>query len=350
MRRMLLTSAAALALLAGPALAAGDTDINQSMGAVQDILNSVEVVHDTTTLTQQGTNLANVIDAAALDDVNQIIDGIVEQGVTNAMVSDGGMLNVVDQSAINGANVLTADAISTANQLAQLGFVQEVANTLAVGHGLNASVDHDALQSGVNMANIASLGTGTDVYQYGWGDQDIVNAALYTGPGTAGTFQNLTQEATNLTNVLTGTAVDDIAQDAYTFQVIDNGIVFGQGLSETTQAGTNLANVVNLADTFDIVGQDALGTQTVTNNASYNGVGAGAVNGAIHGLGQRGVNGGNVLSAGTLPSISGVQEITQTGTMVQTVSNTLTGMGATSGLTQAGTNIQNVVSVITDTL
>lgn len=351
MRRMLLmSSAAALALAAGPALAGDETDINQSMAAVQEVINSIDVVHDNTTLTQDGTNLANVIDAADLDDMNQIVDGIVEQDVTNAMATTGGMFNVAAQTGVNGANILNAGDISTANQLAQIGFTQSVSNSMDFGYWINASVDHDAVQSGTNLSNVATVATAMDIYQYGWGDQDVVNSAAYTGAGDAGDIQNLAQEATNLNNVMSGETIDDIAQNAYTFQGVDNGIVFGQTLAASTQAATNMANVVNVTGTFDIAQQDALGVQSVMNHATYAGAGGGAANGAIDGFGQSGINGANILSAGVLPSMTSLQEVTQNGTMIQSVSNSLTGMGSTTGLSQAGTNIQNVVSVVTNGL
>lgn len=360
MRRMLSRSVAALALMAGPtlagplvaspALAGAETDINQSMEAVQEVLNAIGVVHDNTTLSQEGTNLANVINAAGLDDMNQIVDGIVEQDVANSVATSGGMVNVADQTGVNGANILDAASISTANQLAQLGFAQGVSNAMDFGYWINASVDHDAVQSGTNLANIANVESALDIYQYGWGDQEVVNAVAYTGAGDAGDIRNIVQEATNLNSVMTGGTIDDIAQNTYTFQDADNGIVFGQTLAAATQAATNMANVVNVTGTFDIAQQDALGMQTVVNHATYAGLGGGAANGTIDGLSQSGVNGANILSAGVLPSMASLQEVTQNGTMIQSVSNALTGMGSTTGLSQTGTNIQNVVSVVTDAL
>jgi hypothetical protein len=106
-----LTSTALATILALPAMAE-QTDISQTVDALQEALNTIDISDDATNVSQAGINAANIIsiDFGSLDDVDQFSEnGMIQNAIndfeTQGTVGNNAILTDVSQS---GTNVLNS--------------------------------------------------------------------------------------------------------------------------------------------------------------------------------------------------------------------------------------------------
>ena len=106
-----LTSTALATILALPAMAE-QTDISQTVDALQEALNTIDISDDATNVSQAGINAANIIsiDFGSLDDVDQFSEnGMIQDAIndfeTQGTVGNNAILTDVSQS---GTNVLNS--------------------------------------------------------------------------------------------------------------------------------------------------------------------------------------------------------------------------------------------------
>lgn len=250
--KKLLATTAILAMAATPALAGPDTDISQTLNGVQDVVNSVNTIHNSQPVNQEGTNLANIV---SLQDVT------VDDAVQNA----------------------TGD--------------QNVDNNLYSQYG---HFNFGSGQDGTNILNMTDVGFASSV------NQSVSSTAS---------------------------------------QRVDNAANYGGSLEDFNQAGTNVMNY-QMTNNFGVSSQTtSLGnTQDVVNSLGFNGSGN-HEEGALRDVTQAGTNLSNVVISSGLPSMNGVQEMTQTANANQGVVNTINGNGTLDNVLQSGTNVANMVTL-----
>ncbi|WGH78137.1 beta strand repeat-containing protein [Jannaschia ovalis] len=263
MKKFLTTTAIASAL-AFPA-AADDTDIDQTISALQTALNSILINFDGTGVSQAATNAANLINYTTddLDDVNQTAGPIAQIGI-NSLISTEGGFDDVEQTGVNVVNSFQAPEVEDLNQSLVLG-LQTATNSIEAATGTNMSV-----QNATNAANVATVDV--DI------ENDLTQTVLFAAQSasnaidTGGDITDATQAATNVAN--SATVGDDVSDD-----VAQTALLFGQTATNELDATFNInvfdqdaINAVNLLETVDdasdFVDQIAGGvTQTASNDA-----------------------------------------------------------------------------------
>jgi hypothetical protein len=368
MKKLLIaTTAIGLALAAHTAKAGDETDVIQTVEGVQEILNQIDVRHNNNDITQEGSNLVNVIssefggDLGEFDDVDQLAEDL-EQDIDNEMDTVYGQWNDASQTGTNVANLFDADDVSVLDQDIE-DVTQDVENEAEFSQYIDGLT-----QEGTNVANLADLDDVKDEITQTTDDdsiQDIDNAVTRDGsidlsgfngdPSSPGqsSVDGLSQVGANLANVINADEIRGPAiQEAYLDQDVMNSVEFGKYLEGTSdvpavQDGLNASNLITANELQDATLQDYSASQDIDNVASHV-----TTNSAsnyqlarVVDFEQTGTNLANIISAGSLPSVSGLDEVDQTADLNQTITNDINGQGRLNGIVQSATNAANIVSV-----
>ncbi len=321
MKRLLSTTAVALLASLGAAQA-GQVDIviqDFDVQNEQNVINEIDAgaIVDSS---QEGTNIANII--SLLDTTPGAGNG------AEASLDDGGV--ALDPVLIDIFGDDVAEFINEHGDIyvgAQLfADIQRVENTAMAGLGAA-----EVAQSGTNIANVfvvADAYDGSDV-----GDVYLVYQSF--GSWFADGF--------------------DGAEE--TRQTVENSIRAADDINNSGQEGTNLANVISIADDGgnldpgEMVGNQMLlmqvagGPAELTKQLVRNKARAGD---DINGLTQEALNGVNIVSL-TLDGdqASGLTVIAQKTyeNFDQSISNVAEAGSVATGVAQSGTNVGNVVTV-----
>jgi hypothetical protein len=262
MTKFLATTAIAT-ILALPAMAE-QTDISQTVDALQEALNTIDIDDDATGVSQTGINAANLIsiDFGSLDDVRQFSEiGMIQEAInvfeTQGTVRNNANLTDVSQA---GTNVLNSIDLTVEGK---------------TGFDINRLIQE------IDNAD-----------QFSSNDIDIFN----------GKSVDIDQGATNVMNMaamddlLENTGGNDLQQQIDdSTQMAENEFDVDLGVTDISQSAVNVMNLAEIED--DLVGdsfqyvQDS--TQEATNEASDTTVGA-----SIDNLVQSAVNVANSLSVG----------------------------------------------------
>lgn len=200
-----LTTTAIATFLAMPAMAE-QTDISQTVEALQQALNTINISDDATNVSQAGINAANIIsiDFGSLDDVNQFAEEDMLQEAINDFETQGTGSNPAILTDITqaGTNVLNSIDLTLdvgqgydINRLTQVidNADQNAFNDIDIRDGFSVGIDQDA----TNVMNMAAM-------------DDLLEDA--GGIDMLQEIDDSTQNAGNQFDVDLG--VTDIAQDA----------------------------------------------------------------------------------------------------------------------------------------
>jgi hypothetical protein len=241
--------------------------------------------------------------------------------------------------------------------------VQSALNSISVGNN-NSNVH----QSAVNAANLISLEkiNLNNVTQSATGPQSATN----TADTTAGMWNKLIQEATNVANSVdlgtnTSADVSVLIQSATGDQVAKNSGGFAQAASTIKQSATNAANLASVDDITGSVNQSFSGaaSQYASNSFAMHVYSWTTGEGEITGLKQAAVNVANSIDADVVANSSASPDLQQAAYGPQTALNTVTfGFGndysgrvypvtpdelGLSSSSQEATNAVNIASVNT---
>jgi hypothetical protein len=418
-----LTSTALATIFALPALAE-QTDISQTVNALQKALNTIDISDDATGVSQAGINAANIIsiDFGSLDDVEQLSDGWMRQISINDFETQGtptnnAILSDVTQSGINVLNSidLTSDTGQSydLNRLSQKidDASQKAINDIDIRNGSSVDIDQDATnvmnmaamddlredargadilqkvddssqvasnkfdidlgvkniaQDAVNVMNLAEIEDDLDGDSFQMVEhstQSATNNAFDTELGAS--IENLMQSAVNIANSLDvggastnggGSAqyasIGQVYKGVHGGQLSSNFVAFSTGgvtgpvpdlnSDYIDQSALNAINLATVTDVGWTISQSATRVdQQAMNNAQ--GIGS-SINADITNFDQSATNVGNILSAGALPDILGMTEVSQNFSGSQLAQNGMINADDLTSVTQAATNVINSVS------
>jgi hypothetical protein len=417
-----LTSTAIATILAMPAMAE-QTDISQTVNALQEALNSIDISDDASGVSQAGINAANIIsiDFGSLDDVAQLSEDGMRQVSVNDFETRGNFFNnaVLSDVSQSGTNVLNSIDLTSdtgpsydINRLSQKidDASQKAVNDIDIRNGTSIDIDQDATnvmnmaamddlrddswgadllqtvddssqtatnkfdidlgveniaQDAVNVMNLAEVeddlkGDSFQIVEYS--PQSATNSAFDTEIGAS--IENLMQSAVNIANSLDvggnsthggsdyRASITQVYKGYGSGQLASNLVKFSTGgvngpapTSSNDYIDQSALNAINLATVTDVgwtISQSAKHVdQQAMNNAQGVGVGWGA---DITNFDQSATNVGNILSAGALPDLSGMTEVSQNFSGFQMAQNGMIGADDLSAVTQAATNVINSVS------
>ena len=421
-----LTTTAIATILAMPAVAE-QTDISQTVKALQLALNTIDISDDATNVSQAGINAANIIsiDFGSLDDVEQLSEDWMKQISKNDFETEGtsgnnALLENVSQSGTNVLNSIDLTSGSGSYDLNQLSqkidnASQKAVNDIDIRNGTSLGIDQDATnvmnmaamddmqedirgadllqkiddssqkasnkfdvdlgvkdiaQDAVNVMNLAEVEDdlkGDSFQMVDDSSQSATNSAFDTEIGAS--IENLMQSAVNIANSLdVGGSSPNSGGSVYGASIKQIYKGYGYGSDQlasnfvkfSTEGVTGPANDLN-NDYIDQSALNAINLATVTNVgwtisqsarhvdqvAMNNAQGIGSsINADVTNFDQSATNVGNILSAGTLPDISGMTEVSQNFTGFQMAQNGLIGADDLSSVTQAATNVINSVSSV----
>lgn len=199
---------------------------------------------------QEGSNLSNVVSSAALGDVNQkfwFSSQVAENSISaNPWQNPKGptvvAFNEVGQTATNVANLVDAEEAGKINQ--NFMFASQTAtNSLGASKGLMTNID----QAASNSANIVTLESISATLTQSAAKASQVASNSMSAPGFGAGSRDLTQSATNVTNLaLLGDigASTSVSQSVSSYgQLAQNSIQMGNG-GVISQTGGNLANIL----------------------------------------------------------------------------------------------------------
>jgi hypothetical protein len=231
---------------------------------------------------------------------------------------------------------------------------------LATEVNVDVSQTFENIQLGGNLLNV--LHNNTDVEQTvtnlangiidergndgDWDDLDQYFGGLQVSGNVAvteyGQWNDLTQEATNVANLVNVDDVDTIWQNAEGFQFSVNYAEYGQWVDEAAQSASNLANVVEIDD-GDKIKQFAFINQAAINALHYDGVAEATGgncyqdrNGDVAELVQEATNVANLLNAGD------VEDVYQDADIDQVALNLASFGKGISDSSQTATNVANL--------
>jgi hypothetical protein len=377
MKKYLKTVPLAVILSCGTsmAFAGSNTDVSQVLDGLQKALNSIDHYHNGNNISQSATNAGNLISETDvdLDDIHQF--SATPQIAVNEVSTVFGGWSDITQEATNVVNSLDQGSgahvdVSTVSQKVNHSADQFAINKIDYSQAIGG-IGGANTQTAVNAANLVTTGdiNGNIDQAFGWRTLQLaVNSA--TGGGDASFVDDLAQEATNVANSITANNVNDgwgwwpdVDQTALGAQVALNTIEFGAGagggsgsitdtsdlstvaLNASSQAGTNVANLVTLSDLNGTSSQYASVYQKVSDVADYTGPNGGYQLGEVSGFSQTGMNAANLLTAASLPSFSHDLEVSQISDSYQKVSNSLSTVGGLGNITQSATNVANSLSL-----
>jgi len=419
-----LTTTAIPTLLAMPAMAE-QTDITQTVDALQKALNTIDISDDATNVSQAGINAANLIsiDFGSLDDVRQFSeDGMIQKAINDFETQGtGGNPAVLSNVAQSGTNVLnsidlTVDGaqgfdinrllqeIDNADQLAtndidiltgtSADIDQDATNVMnmaamddllenAGGNDLRQRIDDSTQRAGnefdvdlgvtniaqdsVNVMNLAEVEDDLVGDSFQW-VQDSTQVASNEASDTAsGAYiNNLVQSAVNVANSLSvgvgtpnsgGSSVNASIKQRYgygsgsTGQLAKNYVQFSSaGINDTAtdiagnsiidQSALNAVNMATITNVGWTISQDATSVDQVAKNLADSTGGLGD----LTNFDQSATNVGNILSAGSLPDLVSLTEVTQRFDGSQLAMNGMFGADDLNTVSQAATNVINSVS------
>ncbi len=418
-----LTSTALATIFALPALAE-QTDISQTVNALQKALNTIDISDDATGVSQAGINAANIIsiDFGSLDDVEQLSDGWMRQISINDFETQGTPTNnaILSDVTQSGTNVLNSiDLTSDTGQSYDLNRLsqkiddasQKAINDIDIRNGSSVDIDQDATnvmnmaamddlredargadilqkvddssqvasnkfdidlgvkniaQDAVNVMNLAEIEDDLDGDSFQMVEhstQSATNNAFDTELGAS--IENLMQSAVNIANSLDvggastnggGSAqyasIGQVYKGVQGGQLSSNFVAFSTGgvtgpvpdlnSDYIDQSALNAINLATVTDVGWTISQSATRVdQQAMNNAQ--GIGS-SINADITNFDQSATNVGNILSAGALPDILGMTEVSQNFSGSQLAQNGMINADDLTSVTQAATNVINSVS------
>jgi len=418
-----LTSTALATIFALPALAE-QTDISQTVNALQKALNTIDISDDATGVSQAGINAANIIsiDFGSLDDVEQLSDGWMRQISINDFETQGTPTNnaILSDVTQSGTNVLNSiDLTSDTGQSYDLNRLsqkiddasQKAINDIDIRNGSSVDIDQDATnvmnmaamddlredargadilqkvddssqvasnkfdidlgvkniaQDAVNVMNLAEIEDDLDGDSFQMVEhstQSATNNAFDTELGAS--IENLMQSAVNIANSLDvggastnggGSAqyasIGQVYKGVHGGQLSSNFVAFSTGgvtgpvpdlnSDYIDQSALNAINLATVTDVGWTISQSATRVdQQAMNNAQ--GIGS-SINADITNFDQSATNVGNILSAGALPDILGMTEVSQNFSGSQLAQNGMINADDLTSVTQAATNVINSVS------
>jgi hypothetical protein len=280
------------------------------------------------------------------DAINKIVDVDDATKIVQEAVNAGNLINVATGASIDLAN---------AHQYADL--YQFAYNKLESGWHKYADFT-DVTQEATNVVNSITGDIVVDVRQASDGSQIAKN--LIDG-SKGSTFVDLSQAATNVVNSLTATTSKSIEQANGTDQLASNVMKGGWGGYDTTvgasvdwttadrtQEAVNAANLVNLDSlTLGIEQKSHWNEQTALNTAVFYG---GAT---LYDLGQSATNVTNSVSVGSIDPLNngcgcyGGWEVGQYASVDQLAKNLISTMGDVNNSIQSATNVANSISIKT---
>lgn len=232
---------------------------------------------------------------------------------------------------------------------------QKALDTINIAGDAEGTTAQTAINAGnlVNLqdANDQNLG---DIWQTDYAPQFANNWA----DSIFGSFDGLTQEATNVANSISNVnQAFAIYQKATGPQIAGNEIGYGatnfvfddSGVLNATQKATNVSNIASLTSLTAFSTQTSDSWQSASNATSYFGPPPFflTVPAPISNLDQEATNATNLLSVNNLPTaFSFLPEISQTATGSQLATNIVNVPSVTGNLTQAATNVANSVAGI----
>jgi hypothetical protein len=426
MNKFLATTAIA-SLLAMPAMAE-QTDISQTINALQEALNTIRIEDDATDVSQAAVNAANIIsiDFESLDDVTQSSENGMTQNAINDLDTRGSRRNtaVLTNIAQAGTNVLNNVDLTMdtgqgydINHLSQIvdNASQTAFNDIDVRYGTSTSIDQDATnvmnmaamddlqedylpndlmqevddstqfagndldvdlgitdvtQDAVNVMNLAEIEDDLkgDSLQNIFGDtsQTAENNAFDTDYRAS--ITNLMQSAVNVANSLSvGENSPNTGGSFYQAgitQIYDGSDGGGQGASNYVQFASlgisgaapaiagdpviidqSALNAINLATVTNVgwtVSQDAMSVNQAASNLATNSDFSYSAD--VSNFDQSATNVANILSAGSLPDLTGMTDVSQSFDGTQIATNGMFGADDLNSVTQAATNVANSVS------
>lgn len=235
-------------------------------------------------ITQEATNVANIVTASGDNEAGNgtgtlkgenwgwiVQVGSGDQLAVNTVdfISNDAKIKKLTQEALNVLNSVSADlALTTISQIAGYGASQNAFNYVEFGDGddyeyYSTPALQDVTQEATNAANLVSVNLlEADVYQTATLDQYSANTALFIGDESAwgynnGSVKDLTQDATNIANIISvdsfGGNFVDLNQSMVGDQFATNTLIAdGWGnngvnsISDVTQTATNVANSIGL--------------------------------------------------------------------------------------------------------
>lgn len=280
-------------LLAMPAMAE-QTDISQTINALQDALNTIDISDDATNVSQAGINAANIIsiDFESLDDVDQFSENGMTQNAINDFETQGTLGNSAELVDVTqaGTNVLNSIDLTLEvgqgydiNRLTQIidNADQKAFNDIDVLNGFSVGIDQDA----TNVMNMAAM---DDLLENAGGDdmlqeiddstqlasnefdidlgvtdiaQDAVNVMNLAeieddlkGDSVQNVFGDISQVASNVAHDTTpGASIDNLLQSAVN---VANSLSVGEN-SPNIGGSLVSASITQIYDGEDGAGQDA---------------------------------------------------------------------------------------------
>lgn len=418
-----LASTAIATILAFPAVAE-QTDISQTVDALQKALNTIDIADDATDVSQAGVNAANIIsiDSEHLDDVLQEAQSGTKQVAKNDFDTDGlnsnhAILTDISQAGTNVLNSVDMTSKNSGsfdiNRLGQkaVGVKQKADNDIDIRVGTSTNVEQAATnvmnmaamddlqenaggidlkqkvkrskqkaeneldidlgaentaQDAVNVMNLAEIEDdlkGDSLQKVTKSSQSAMNRMLDTEIGAE--VVNLMQSAVNVANSLdvggsspnTGGSAhgasisqyyaDNSGQTASNFVKFSTEGITGSApkpsgklvMDQSALNAINLATVTNVGWT---VSQTAYDVDQDASNKALNQ--HGGIDADVTDFDQSATNVANILSAGTLPDIVGMTEVSQTFAGAQLSTNGMIGADDLTDVTQSATNVINSVS------
>ncbi|WP_394155134.1 hypothetical protein [Loktanella salsilacus] len=426
MNKFLATTAIA-SLLAMPAMAE-QTDISQTVNALQEALNTIRISDDATDVSQAAVNAANIIsiDFGSLDDVTQSSEEGMTQNAINDFDTRGNRRNFAELNTVAqaGTNVLNSvDLTMDAGQGYDIDHLSQVvdnanqtaSNDIDIRYGTSTGIDQDATnvmnmaamddlqsdsmpddllqeiddstqfagndldvdlgitdvtQDAVNVMNLAEVEDDLkgDSLQYIFGDTSQIAANNAFDTDYRASITNLMQSAVNVANSLSvgenspnsggsfyGAEItqvydgtDGSGQDASNYVRFASLGITGAApaiagdpaiIDQSALNAINLATVTNVGWT---VSQDAFSVDQAASNLATNSDFSYSAD--VSNFDQSATNVANILSAGALPDLTGMTDVSQSFDGTQIATNGTFGADDLSSVTQAATNVANSVS------
>ncbi|MEH6655106.1 hypothetical protein [Loktanella salsilacus] len=264
MNKFLATTAIA-SLLAMPAMAE-QTDISQTVNALQEALNTIRIDDDATDVSQAAVNAANIIsiDFESLDDVTQSSEDGMTQNAINDFDTRGNRRNnaVLTNIAQAGTNVLNSVDLTMdtgqgydINHLSQVvdNASQTAFNDIDIRDGTSTSVDQDATNV-MNMAAMDDLQEDNVTHDL---LQEIDDSSQFAGNNLDVDLgaTDIAQDAVNVMNL--AEIEDDLKGDSFqnifgdTSQVAENNAFDTNSRASITnlmQSAVNVANSLSVGE------------------------------------------------------------------------------------------------------
>jgi hypothetical protein len=211
---------------------------------------------------QMASNAGNVIDVskAPISSVEQTFDG-QQRAINEITLNRVFALESIEQEASNTGNAVVGGAIGGVEQNFIDGALQEAGNRLLLPE-LSGMIS----QKGFNTINMIYSTQSVEISSQNFAEraEQVVNNQLtVTGAGGNGA---ITQEGTNLGNIIVAGTVGDVVRDFSGDQLVSNVVTLAAGAEwgSITQNGTNIANYIE-AESIGSFSQTSTGTQIVDN-------------------------------------------------------------------------------------